>query len=239
MNRLLLLIGLGLWLSFSACQRVDDLPEAPVQRRTHVRVFNAYFRSPVDFRLHTFGGEVRFLTNRLTYGHAWPEGGYASLLTRRGDVQTPAADSIALDVIAYNVDTLLIEQYPENLPPETFASFYVVDSLGKPVMVKTSDDFIQPAVNQATYRFINLYPQLNSVSFESQQDTLDFDRFTFLNYSSFASVRSGPRTVRVVNDNTGSPVAPPLDVNLESGGVYVFYLLNDNGNPVFGYERVY
>jgi hypothetical protein len=239
MNRFLLLCGLGLLLSGTACNNADSFPEVPAQKRTNIRLFNGYFRSPVDVRLNTFGGEVRFLVNRLTYAHSWPEGGYADLLTRRGDVETSGADSIALDVVAYNIDTFLIEKYPENLPPETFASFYVVDSIGKPVMVKTSDDFIRPGAGQATYRFINLYPQLNSVSFESSLDTLGFDRFTFLNYSSFASVSSGVRTMRVINDSSGGTIATLEDVDLLSGGVYVFYLLNRNGIPEFNYERVY
>jgi len=239
MNRLLLLLLTLMVIGGPACSSVDDVTPAPQARRTNLRVFNAYFRDPVDFRLHTFGGEVRFLVNRLTFGHSWPRGSYANMVTRRGDTATSGVDSIALDVVAYDLDTLLIDQYPENLPPETYASFYVVDSVGKALMVKTSDDFVQPASGQAAYRFINLYPQLNSVSFESSRDTLGFLPFTFLNYSSFVSVSSGKRTLEVINNNSGAAFATLEDVNLESGGVYDFYLLNNNGIPEFGYERVY
>ena len=239
MNRLLLLFLPLVLLGGFACSPGETFTPTPEARRTNLRVFNAYFRDPVDFRLHTFGGEIRFLVERLTFGQAWPRGGYADLVTRRGDTATSAADSIALDVIAYQVDTLLVDKYPENLPPETFASFYVVDSAGKALMVKTSDDFVQPAGGQAAYRFINLYPQLNSVSFESSRDTLGFLPFTFLNYSSFVSVSSGKRTLEVINNNSGAAFATLEDVELKSGGVYVFYLLNNNGIPEFGYERVY
>lgn len=240
MNRLFTWLWLGsLLISIVACTQQETFPEPPAQRRTNIRVFNGYASTPVDFRLNTFGGEVRFLVDRLTFGNSWPEGGYASLLTRRSDsAASLGVDSIAMDVAAYDLDTLLIEQYPENLPPETFASFYVVDSLGKAVMVKSSDDFIQPAGGQAAYRFINLYPQLNQVSFESDVDELGFLPQTFLNYTPFASVSSGTRNVSVINNLTGNTIQS-MTVDLKSQGVYVFYLLNQNGIPVFSYERIY
>jgi len=237
MNRFLLLtsILISLFLLASCDQDLYD-PPAP-QQRTNLRVFNAYAPSPIDVRLNTFGDEVRYLAQRLPFGKAWPEGGYASMLTRTAD--STGKDSISVDVISYGVDTLLIDEYPDNLAANAFASYYIVDSAGQAVLIKPSDDFEFTAPDQAVVRFINLYPNLNSVEFESSKDELGFVSFAFLNFSVFTNVPEGSRSFTVYNAATGSAFATLEDVNLERGGAYTFYLLSQNGNPVFDYERVY
>ncbi|MEM9983675.1 MAG: hypothetical protein AAF804_01140 [Bacteroidota bacterium] len=235
----LIAILLGLFV-LQACDQ-EPAPKPPVQERSEVRFFNALDEPPVNVRFRTYG-ETRFLTDRLMPYTSWPEGGYVSLLTRFNDTDTTSlVDNVFFDIVHYLEDTLLIDGYREVLPKGSLASFYLVDSLGKLIMAKTSDQFDKPTGERAAYRFINLYPFFNGITLESSvvSDSLDF-KFSngFLGHSGFINVESGRRTLKAINNSSQTVIDSLSRVDLKPGAVYVFYVLSRNGFPVLEYERV-
>ena len=230
-----------LLLGWSGCQ-TEPADIFTRQERSHIRFFNAYENDAVNIRLETFG-QTRFLTDRLRPFRSWPQGSYLSLIPRltSRDTSLQSRDSLRFDVTAYGIDTLLIEDYEETLSRGTFASFYVVDSMGKPIMIKTNDQFGPLQRGQAAYRFINLYPLFNTVELRSsnRDDGLDFTfSLEYLGYSGFKTVEAGRRSWLAINQRTNATIDSLSRVHLEAGGVYVVYLLNQNGLPLFDYERV-
>ncbi len=235
----LVAVLIGLFV-LQACDQ-EPAPKPPAQDRSEVRFFNALDEPPVNVRMRTYG-ETRFLTDRLMPYSSWPEGGYVSLLTRFNDRDTTSSvDSVLFDIVHYLEDTLLIDGYRESLPKGSLASFYLVDSLGKLIMAKTSDQFEKPVGQRSAYRFINLYPFFNGITLESSlpSDSLDF-RFSngFLGHSGFIDVESGRRTLKALNNSSQTVIDSVSQVDLKPGAVYVFYVLSRNGFPVLEYERV-
>lgn len=233
-----LLLIAAFWLG---CEPAS-FPQPPAQERSQIRFFNALNAPPVNVQLRTYG-ETRFLTDRLMPRTSWPEGGYTSLLSRFNEFDTTAAvDIVQIDIEDYEGDTLLIEGYRENLPKGSFSTFFLVDSLGKPILTKIGDDFEKPRGARATYRFINLYPFFSSMDVRSSNaaDSLNFSFNTleFLGYSGFQEVDAGRRTLTAYNTRSQTAVDSVSQVSLEAGGVYVFFVLSLNGFPVMDYERI-
>ncbi|TAE51778.1 MAG: hypothetical protein EAZ89_09605 [Bacteroidetes bacterium] len=223
----------GICVLAGACQE-DTLKPVPQRVRTYLHFLNVYTGAEkIDLKLNSFG-ENRTLVSGLASMKAWPSQGYASLLTYETDSVAP--DSARLAIIDHDQRDTLVPVIGFQLSPRTKASYILLDSVGKPLLVRTIDSISQPDPGKAYVRFMNLCYPLRSVSLISAaDDSLEISRMTFLNYSSFKRTKTGLSTFYFHNDLANSRI-DSLKVDIRPGKVYSFYLALTNGSPIPGVE---
>ncbi|MEM7655909.1 MAG: hypothetical protein AAF399_07260 [Bacteroidota bacterium] len=223
-------------ISMFACQ-TSDLPPAPVKERTYLHVLNAYSGLPdgIDMRF-TYFEKKQLAVDRLRFQQAWPPSGYASLLTEVGDSNQSEVVQVMVDVLDNPSKEEIFSSFPLDLTAGAKSTVCLIDSFGKPLLVKTIDTPKEYESQTANIRFMNLNSTLRSVSLIAKADTFRIPQLNFLNYSSYELIPAGTYTFYFVNDFTGNRVDSVKNVSLKSQQAYSFYLTQQNGFPVGAYE---
>ncbi|GAB4427422.1 MAG: hypothetical protein OHK0039_45720 [Bacteroidia bacterium] len=229
------MLAIVLALYLTGCQE-DPIGPSQERVRTYLRVLNAYSKLPggVDVRFRSYG-ESRIVADGVRFREGWPTTGYASLLTFLEADTSELRSRGTIEVLDHSTkEVIYIQEF--FFTPETQTTLAVVDSFGKPLVVKTIDlpkAFTPGTVN---VRFMNLSSALRSVSLRSADDSIDIDRLNFLNYSSFELHLADVYTFYFINDLTGYKIDSITSLNLSARKSYSFYLTQTNGFPVPGYE---
>ncbi|RMG70758.1 MAG: hypothetical protein D6722_08190 [Bacteroidetes bacterium] len=226
----LLLIGFIL-----ACNP-DPVTPVPEKKRTYLHILNAYagLDRGVDIRFRAYD-ESRIIADGIRFQESWPSSGYASLLA-----PVILADSATERVqgtleLLDNATKEILHREPLDLRPEAMATYCVVDSFGKPLLVKADDQPLPYTPNAANVRFMNLSHLLRSVSLVSQPDSVRINGLNFLLYSPFELTGARTYTFYVLNQTTGTPIDSIPNVTLKPRTAYNFYLTQENGFPKAGY----
>lgn len=228
----LALLGLGIW---TAC-RPEPIDPVPAKARTYLHLLNAYagLEGGVDIRFSAYD-ERRIIADGLRFRESWPQSGYASLLA------PIVLDDSANERVQGTLELLdhatkeVLHREPLDLRPDAQATYCVVDSFGKPLLVKADDQPLPYTPNSANVRFMNLSHLLRSVSLVSKPDSVRIERLNFLLYSPFELTGARTYTFYLVNDLTGSRIDSIPNVTLKPRTAYNFYLTQQNGFPKAGY----
>lgn len=209
----------------------------PPKERTFLHVLNLYdgLNAGVDLRLRTFD-ETRIIKEGLKFTQAWPPSGYASLLTSVNPDSANGESGVFMDVVDHNTKDLVVPARTMKLAAETYATICLIDSFGKPLLVKTIDNLDPVPNGYANIRFMNLNSALLSVSLVSKNDSLKIEKLNFLNYSGFEPIETGVHTLYFVNDFSGDRVDSIKNIELKAGKTYSTFLSNQGGAPKGGYE---
>jgi hypothetical protein len=224
-------------LVLGSCQ--DEPPFEPIDLdRTELHLLNAYGPvDQVDVYLESYESNGLFASN-LKFLESWPNGGYASLLTSVGFDSLESDPDVFIRIAERGGDGDIIERQGFRLNPEVKTSLVLIDSVGKPKLVKTIDIFESPGDTAANLRFMNLNYTMLSVSLRTADSTLDIGRLNFLNYSRFESLEPGIYDFEFVFDLTGSVVARLNQQRIEAGRTYSLFLTQLGGTPQAGLERL-
>ena len=212
--------------------------EAPLpQTRYNLRFMNFNSRvDPVDIRLRERASS-QLVTDDLGFEDFWPVDGYASLLVTARDTFSDVDSSLLtfLDILDNRTKEALFD--PIELGTFKFpTSVAIIDSFGKPVVIKTADDYEIPAGGSTTFRFFNFNQNFSSVSLEIKNDTVITRSNAFLNSSGFLTTTSGKKTIYFVNNLSQTLIDSIPNFNMKSGRVYSIYLAQNKGVPTVGYE---
>lgn len=103
-------------------------------------------------------------------------------------------------------------------------SLFLVEPNGQPQIISLNDTINQPAVGQASIRFVDLSPDAPAVDL-ALNDSLKVSNKVFKGFSSFAPITSGQNyTIQVRQKGTTTVLASLPNVALNSGGVYTIIL---------------
>ncbi|MEL6673384.1 MAG: hypothetical protein AAFR61_14365 [Bacteroidota bacterium] len=208
------------------------LQPVPKRERTNIRFLHAHADlGSVNVNLSSYG-EVRTVASSLSFLTGWPSQGYASVLVDTSETVAPTL----LELVQSNLGGTLIEGKEIDLFPATRSTFAILDSFNKPLFVQTSDDFEAPIAGHANFRFMNLNHNLLSVSLKSSTDSVNIARQNFLNYSRFKYLPAGRYSFFFVDDFTGVTKTSILDLDIQAGKTYSFYLTHINGTAKAGVE---
>jgi hypothetical protein len=225
-----------LMLSLVSCE-TDSFEPVPKKARTYLHFLNAYSGvGAVDLELTTYN-QTQAVADGLGFLQAWPQNGYASLLITPGQDSIASISSLTMDVLDHQSKTSVIPSRVLKLAPDVFTTYCLIDSFGKPMVVRTADRIEEePKGPNALMRFMNISPNALSVSLEVKEDSIAIERLNFLNYSGFKSIPRGTYTFYYVNDFTQRLIDSIPNVEIRQGHVYSFYLVNNNNIPIGGYE---
>ncbi len=234
-------IFLAIVLALSACTP-EEFQKPVAQKRFSYRFSNLNARvDPIDVRLST-ADDVDWLGFDITFEGKEPREGYGSVLVTVDSSQRDSSDVLFFDILdnrskepitqglEFNSEVSDVTDFP--------ASLFLVDSFGKPVLVRTLDDFDDPQDGTAGIRFVNMNYLFVSVSLEVKNDTTVIDRKNFLNSSGFEYVGAGNRTIYLRNDLTQTLIDSIPNLTMKAGRVYSVYFTQKMGNPVIGYEKL-
>lgn len=228
----LLLISLALT---SACNEETFKP-IPKRERTFLHFLNVYSGNPsVDIRLTSFE-EIRTVADGVTFKQAWPSSGYASLLTTPDPDSIDGKGGITIEFLDNSTKKPVVPARTLKLAADVYSTICLVDSFGKPLIVKTVDNLPDQVPGKAVVRFMNLSYTALSVSLESSDDSVSISKLNFLNYSSFLETQPGKKTFFFKNDFSGNIIGTISNLELQAGKAYSFYLTNQSGSPSVGYE---
>lgn len=218
------------------CQPTE-LPEAPERERTYLHVLNAFSGLPKGFDMRfTYFEKKQFAVDGLRFKEAWPPSGYASLLTEVATDSSQETVKVEVDVLNNHDKSNLYAAFPLDLTAGAKTTVCLIDSFGKPLLVKTIDEPLAYEGNTANIRYMNLNAILRSTSLVAKADTFRVPQLNFLNYSSYELIPSGTYTFYFVNDITGNRLDSISRINIRPNQAYSFYLTQQNGFPVGGYE---
>ncbi|MDX2249932.1 MAG: hypothetical protein SF052_24320 [Bacteroidia bacterium] len=218
-----------------ACEEQTFKP-IPPRERTFLHFLNVYSGYPaVDIRLTSYE-EARTVADGVTFKGAWPSSGYASMLTTPDPDSIDGKGGITIEFLDHATKDPVVPARTLKLAADVNSTICLVDSFGKPLIVKTVDNFPEKVAGKALVRFMNLNYAALSVSLYSSDDSVNISKLNFLNYSSFAETTPSTKTFFFKNDFSGNIIGTISNVNLEAGKVYSFYLTNQSGTPSVGYE---
>lgn len=226
-----------LTLLIVACEE-NQLEPVPEKERTYLRVLNAYSSDvAIDIDIQSFG-EKKQVAENLFFKNAWPKSGYASLLAPTFDQDTTGeTTNFVIDFYDHiPPNALLVPQYSVYLYPERKLSVCLVDSFGKPMVVRIPDNFLPPRPGNANFRFMNISHRVLSASLIAKNDTLKIDRLNFLNYSTFKQFPAKTYTFYFIDDFTGRHLDSIPNLEVRPGQTLRFFLVNQQGKPSGGYE---
>jgi len=236
-SSLLSLVLSLLAICWMACNP-SDLPDTPIKERTYLHVLNAYSGLPsgVDMRF-TYFEKKQMAIDKLTFKESWPPSGYASLLTEvSGDSSEAEPVLVTVDVLDNPSKEALFAPFPLELGAGAKSTVCLIDSFGKPLLVKTIDSPKEYESQTANIRFMNLNSAMKSVSLHVKADTFRIEKLNFLNYSSYELIPSGTYTFYFVNDFTSNRIDSVSNLSIKSRQAYSFYLTQQGGIPVGAYE---
>jgi hypothetical protein len=223
-------------IGLTACQPEEFKP-IPEKERTYFHILNAYsgFRG-IDIKLLSFD-EKRWIVDDLRFMESWPETGYSSLLTAPDPDSVDGRDGVTFQVYEHTTKTALVTDLSLVLPANTYTTFCLIDSFGKPLLVKTVDNIrkVEDPSN-ALIRFMNLSYRTLSVSMKTTDDSVNIDELNYLNYSVLAEFPAGKRTFVFINDLTGNVIDSVSGLDVKPGKAYSFYLTEGFNGPTADYE---
>lgn len=219
-----------------ACQPTE-LPEPPERERTFLHVLNAYSGLPSGFDMRfSYFEKKQLAVDGLTFKQAWPPSGYASLLTEVPTDSSQETVNILVDVLNNFDKSNIYEGFPLDLTAGAKSTVCMIDSFGKPLLVKTIDTPLEYEGSTANIRFMNLNSVLKSTSLIAKADTFRIPQLNFLNYSSYQLIPAGTYTFYFINDFTGNRLDSVSNIKIKARQAYSFYLTQQNGVPVGDYE---
>ncbi|MEZ4826009.1 MAG: hypothetical protein R3C61_06905 [Bacteroidia bacterium] len=228
----LLLLALALT---AGCEEETFKP-IPPRERTFLHFLNVYSGIPaVDIRLISFE-EKRTVADAVTFKNAWPSTGYASMLTTPDPDSIDGKGGITIDFLDSNTKKPIVPARTLKLAADVNSTICLVDSFGKPLIVKTVDNMPDYVPGKAFVRFMNLNYTVLSVSLVSEDDSVSITKLNFLNYSSFSETSPGTKKFFFKNDFSGNTIGTISNVDIQAGKVYSFFLTNQSGLPSVGYE---
>ena len=209
----------------------------PVNReRTFLHFLNAFpGKEAVDITFETFDEEQEVATE-LRFLESWPNNGYASLLTSTDTVN--GKGGVVIHVLDHQTGEELVPPIFKNLTGGNQFTFILMDSLGKPIVVRAIDrvDAEEPA---AFVRLMNVNRFISSASLQTKGGDEVIRSLNYLNYSSYQSVIPQTYTFYIMNDQTGVPLDSIPNVRLKFNKSYSFFLTHDSGgNPVGGVREL-
>ncbi|MDX1906809.1 MAG: hypothetical protein SF053_07215 [Bacteroidia bacterium] len=210
---------------------------SPVQprQRTYFHFLHAHAGAgPLDVELETYD-EKRTVASRLQFGTSWPAGGYASLLVDATSDTVIKPGDIQLRLLSHPDREEVVSPRQLELRAEKYASYCLIDSFGKSLLIWAVDNFEVPPAGRCNVRFMNLCSYYRSVTLESKDDTLQISRMAFLNLSSFKTYTTGYRTFYFINDLAGALI-DSVNVVLSPGKTYNLYLTQSDGEAYAGWE---
>ena len=223
-------------LGLIACEP-EPFDPIPAKERTYFHLLNAYSGfSGVDIKLLSFD-EKRNLVDDFGFKESWPKNGYASLLTAPDPDSIDGRVGVTFQVFEHQTKTALVTDLSLVLPPETYTTFCLIDSFGKPLLVKTVDNIREVENPQkALLRFMNLEYKALSATMISTDDSVRIEKLNYLNYSTFAEFPIGTKTFHFINDFTGNVIDSIPNVDIRTGKAYSFYLTEGPNGPTADYE---
>lgn len=226
------------FLLFWACEPPGFDP-IPPRERTYLHVLNANPQLPgVDLEFRTFD-ESSLIAQNLGFTRSWPTTGYASLLTGADPENINTSDSnriVFMDVYLPNTSDSVVPTRSLNLSVDGRSTICLIDSFGKPLLVKTVDNYARPVGNISNVRFLNLNFNALSVTLETKESGLEIERLNFLNYSSFSQIDAGAYTFYFRDDFSGNILDSISNFTIKPRHTYSFYFTQDGGKNIGGVE---
>ncbi|MCB0835156.1 MAG: hypothetical protein KDE26_03955 [Bacteroidetes bacterium] len=231
-----LIIFVLIMLGLTACKEEQFKP-IPEKERTYFHILNAYTGfSGIDVKLLSFD-ENRWIADDLGFKDSWPKTGYASLLTAPDPDSVDGRDGVTFQVYEHTTKTALVTDLSLVLPPNTYTSFCLIDSFGKPLLVKTVDNIRKVEdPKKALIRFMNIEYKTLSVTMKTTDDSVNIEKLNYLNYSTFAEFPAGKKTFLFINDFTGNVIDSISNLEIKPGKAYSFYLTEGYNGPTADYE---
>lgn len=217
-----------LWM---ACDRTPVEPE-PEPGRSFLHIYNAYSGvSAVDGYLTSFESNP-IVAEDMRFGDSWPNSSYASLLTDPALVPDSAdLGGVYLRLLDHTNGSDIVPNELLTLSKDNHFTIILVSQQGKPILVKTVDNFIEMGDSLASLRFSNLNESIVSVSLQSNDDQVKVSNLNFLNYSSYEPVKPGVYSLSMINDANGDQLHRFDNFELKAGRSYSFYLVDLSGVP--------
>lgn len=229
---------------FLACDTETYVKPQP-QERFYYRFVNLNSRlDPVDVRLNSTEG-LEWLGFELKFEESKPSQGYSSVLV---NVDSVGGTSTARDTSHYLFFEVIDNRSKKTVVPSLELgslgefigdgpqSVFLIDSVGRPILIRTKDLYESPKGGKAGIRFINLNDSYVSVSLELKGDTTVIPQRNFLNSSMFVYPNAETRTVYFRNDRPPREIIDSIqNVPLSPGRVYSFYFAKNGNEPVSGY----
>ena len=205
-NMLMLMLGLGLVLLFSACKKDVDTPQTPA---AGLMVFNLIPN-------HTAVGFV--LSDRLITSAPLD---YTSYSGNYISVFTGSRDLGLYDVQGDSTITEVTQQFE----PDKYYSAFAVGANGNfsTVIVDDHLDTIPDSTDQTFVRYINAIPDSSqpTVTIASGGTNVVDEAASYTNVSSFESITPGEITIEVSN---GTNISATRNITVEKGKVYTILL---------------
>jgi len=220
-----------------ACEPPEFAP-VPRRERTYLHILNANpTLTGVDVEFRTFD-ESSLIAQNLGFPRSWPTTGYASLLTgaHPDSLKSDSLRVVFMDVYKPNTTDSLLPTRLLNLSREGRSTICLIDSFGKPLLVKTVDNYQRPKGDSSNVRFLNLNSNTLSVTLETKDSELEIERLNFLNYSSFSRIGAGIHTFYYRDDFTGKILDSVPNFNVKPRHTYSFYFTQDAGKNLGGVE---
>lgn len=190
----------------------------------------------VDLVIKSFD-EDKIIATNIGFGEGWPKNGYASLLDAPDqDTSLNIKGGLFLMVVDNDTRDSLVQFTLLRLSPGRRNSLVLIDSVGKPLLVKTNDNFQEPPQGTANARFMNVNSNYLSISLVDEDFSFSISRLNFLNYSDFQFAPLGTRTYYFVDDFSGARLDSIPNVNVQRDKVYSFYFTQQEGRPIGGLE---
>ena len=223
---------------FMACEEIPFEP--PEERvRTYLHFLNTYDGFPgVDVNVTSFEKNQTLVKN-LAFGEGWPVGGYASLLTVPDeDTTNNIQGGITVEVLNAATQAVAVPATKLKLNAKIGTTLALVDSFGKPILVKTIDNIPNPSDSVGQVRFMNVNNSNLSVSLTTTDENFQIPNLNFLNYSNFRALKSGVYSFYFVDDFSGIILDSISRLSIERHQIYSFFLSNRGGKAVGGYEKL-
>lgn len=217
---------LSLILLIQGCKekQPDSMPE---RKRAYLHFINLHpDYSGVDFKVQSFETNG-FLFNNLGYIKTWPEGGYASMLSLQSE------DSLDKAWIQFelqnhqNGDTIIPNQKLTLFEEKATTMILLKDQTGKPLLVKTLDNFAADDDTTTFVRFMNFDESITSATLISQDTSVLIDNLGYLNYTGFRAFKKGIYDLSVIDKGTGNILATLPAVNLRLRRNYSFFIVKN------------
>ena len=206
-NLLMLMLGLGLVLLFSACKKDVDTPQTPA---SGLMVFNLIpDQSAIGFVLSD-----RLITNApLDYTNY--SGNYIS-------VYSGSRDLGLYDVAGDSTITEITQQFE----PDKYYSAFAVGADGNynTIIVDDHLDTIPDSTDQAFVRYVNAIPDSSKpmVTIATGGTNVIDDISSYASVSGFEEINPGEITITVSN---GTNISATRNITVEKGKVYTILLL--------------
>lgn len=224
---LTVLAGL-LLTALSSCDQTPETP-TPVRERSFLSVIHAYDGVPsIDVELESFT-EKKTVTEGLAFNSTWPRDGYASLLSEAGS--GPQDTGVVIRLKDWRSKDQIVPDRVISLTPARKSTIGIIDSMGRPEIIRIIDNFDTPKAGRANVRFMNLTYLYPAVDLVSQNDSIYIDRINYLLASKFIDYPAGTYNLYFRHSFTGRNLDSIMNVELKSRKTYNIYLTQKGNAP--------